>query len=72
MSSIETIARPVGNRQWNFVEALLSCPKLAEGETLEISRDPADFGRDVEEKELVTRNVEDMVGMGVPILNPFA
>lgn len=22
--------------------------------------------------ELVTRNVEDMVGMGVPILNPFA
>lgn len=87
MSSIETIAMPVGNRisvdvpeeyasylfhvllvplhdkspslsraehrsrhtrQRNFVEALLSCPKLPEGETLDISRDTADFGRDVD------------------------
>ena len=87
MSSIETIAMPVGNRisvdvpeeyssclfqvllvplrdksssffrtghrgrhtrQRNFVEALLSCPKLPEGETLDISRDSADFGRDVD------------------------
>ena len=87
MSSIETIARPVGNRisvdvpeeyasyffqvllvplhdnppsfsrpehrGWhprrrNFVEALLSCPKLAEGDTLDISRDASDFGRDVD------------------------
>lgn len=87
MSSIETIARPVGNRisvdvpeeyasyffqvllvplrdntpsfsrpvhrgrhtrRRNFVEALLSCPKLAAGETLDISRDTEDFGRDVD------------------------
>ena len=31
-----------------FVEALLSCPKLDEGETLDISRDPKDFGRDID------------------------
>lgn len=87
MSSIETIAMPVGNRisvdvpeeyasylfqvllvplhdkspsfsraehrsrhtrRQNFVEALLSCPKLPEGETLDVSRDTADFGRDAD------------------------
>ena len=31
-----------------FVDALLSCPKLDEGETLDISRDPKDFGRDID------------------------
>ena len=30
-----------------FVDALLSCPKLAEGETLDVSRDATDFGRDI-------------------------
>ena len=38
----------------SFVDALLSCPKLGDGETLD-----------------VTRNVDDMAGMGVPIFNPF-
>ena len=33
----------------------LSCPRLDEGEELDISR-----------------NVDDMAGMGVPVLNPFA
>ena len=37
-------ARP---KKKTFVDALLSCPKLAEGETLDISRDPADRGRDI-------------------------
>lgn len=32
----------------SFVDALLACPKLGEGESLDISRDDADFGRDVE------------------------
>ena len=31
----------------SFVDALLSCPKLAEGETLDVSRDTTDFGRDI-------------------------
>ncbi len=37
-----------GRRKKNFVEALLSCPKLDEGESLDISRDRADFGREVD------------------------
>jgi hypothetical protein len=32
----------------NFVDALLACPRLDEGETLDISRDPADYGRDID------------------------
>lgn len=36
-----------GRRKKNFVEALLSCPKLADGETLDVSRDEMDFGREV-------------------------
>ena len=31
----------------SFVDALLSCPKLADGETLDVSRDSTDFGRDI-------------------------
>ena len=31
-----------------FVDALLSCPKLADGETLDVSRDTEDFGRDID------------------------
>ena len=30
-----------------FVDALLSCPKLDEGETLDVSRDSSDYGRDI-------------------------
>ena len=36
-----------GKKRRSFVEALLSCPKLDEGESLDISRDSTDFGRDV-------------------------
>ena len=32
----------------SFVDALLSCPKLGDGETLDISRDSDDCGRDNE------------------------
>lgn len=32
----------------SFVDALLSCPKLGDGESLDVSRDPADVGRDVD------------------------
>lgn len=38
---------PPQNRNRSFVEALMACPKLDEGETLDISRDPTDFGREV-------------------------
>ena len=38
---------PAGRRKKNFVEALLSCPKLADGETLDVSRNETDFGREV-------------------------
>ena len=31
----------------SFVDALLSCPKSADGETLDVSRDSTDFGRDI-------------------------
>lgn len=42
-------ARPsTGRRKKNFIEALMSCPKLGEGESLDISRDRADFGREVD------------------------
>ena len=32
----------------SFVDALLSCPKLGDGETLDISRGSDDYGRDVD------------------------
>lgn len=38
---------PARRRKKNFVEALLSCPKLADGETLDVSRDETDFGREI-------------------------
>ena len=41
-----TVVR-VGRKPRTFVEALLSCPKLGEGETLDVTRDSSDFGRDV-------------------------
>ena len=37
-----------GRRKKNFIEALMSCPKFDEGESLDISRDRADFGREVD------------------------
>ena len=46
-----TLAHPTVRtrpKKKNFVDALLSCPKLAEGETLDISRDSSDCGRDVD------------------------
>ena len=48
-------------RRKSFVNALLACPKLEDGEELDIFRD-----------KFVTRNVDDMAGMGVPIFNPFS
>ena len=30
----------------SFVDALLACPKLDDGDTLDISRDESDFGRE--------------------------
>lgn len=38
---------PAAAGEGSFVDALLSCPKLAEGETLDVSRDSSDFGRDI-------------------------
>ena len=35
------------SKKKTFVDALLSCPKLDEGETLDISRDSTDYGRDI-------------------------
>ena len=35
-------------RKKTFVDALLSCPKLDYGETLDISRDSADCGREID------------------------
>ncbi len=32
----------------SFVDALLSCPKLGDGETLDVSRDPDDCGRTID------------------------
>lgn len=40
------VSRRMGKRP-TFVDALLSCPKLGEGETLAVPRDASDFGRDV-------------------------
>ena len=38
----------VGRKPRTFVEALLSCPKLDDGESLDVTRDPSDFGRDID------------------------
>ena len=38
----------VGHKPRTFVEALLSCPKLEDGESLDVTRDPSDFGRDID------------------------
>ena len=38
----------IRTKKKTFVDALLSCPKLYEGETLDISRDSKDFGRDID------------------------
>ena len=35
------------HKKSSFVDALLSCPKLGEGEPLDISRDSDDYGRDI-------------------------
>ena len=35
-------------RRQSFVDALLSCPKLGDDETLDVSRDSKDFGRDID------------------------
>ena len=40
-------ALPPGRRRRSFVDALLACPKLGEGETLDVSRDATDFGREI-------------------------
>ena len=37
-----------GRKPRSFVEALLSCPKLDDGETLDVTRDPSDFGRNID------------------------
>jgi hypothetical protein len=44
-------SRPVAlrsHKKRSFVDALLSCPKLGDGETLDISRDSNDYGRDID------------------------
>mgnify|MGYP003410220629 FL=1 len=53
---VDTVDTPPqkSRKTGSFVDALLSCLKLDDGETLD-----------------VTRNVDDMAGMGVPIFNPF-
>ena len=38
----------IPRKKRSFVDALLSCPKLGDGETLDISRDSDDCGRDVD------------------------
>ena len=50
--SFQVILVPLGNgkrgeKKPSFVDALLSCPKLGDGESLDITRDTSDFGRDV-------------------------
>ena len=44
-------ARPVTlrpHKKRSFVDALLSCPKLGDGETLDVTRDSNDYGRDID------------------------
>ena len=44
---VDTVDAPPqkSRKTGSFVDALLSCPKLGEGETLDVTRDPGDFGR---------------------------
>ena len=55
--SFHVILVPLGNRKpgdvskrrakrASFVDALLACPKLGDGESLDVTRDSSDFGRD--------------------------
>ena len=39
---------PHARKGWSFVDALLSCPKLDEGEELDIARNACDVGRVVD------------------------
>lgn len=41
------VAGRSGRGRRTFVDALLSCPKLGDGETLDVVRDSSDFGRDI-------------------------
>ena len=41
-------AKLMPRKKRSFVDALLSCPKLGDGETLDISRGSDDYGRDVD------------------------
>jgi len=48
---VDASPRPVvlrPHKKRSFVDALLSCPKLGDGETLDISRDSNDYGRDID------------------------
>ena len=36
------------NRPRSLLDALLACPRLGEGETLDVSRDSSDFGREID------------------------
>lgn len=44
-SAVRTRPKP---KKKTFLDALLSCPKLGEGEMLDISRDSSDCGRDID------------------------
>ena len=44
-SSLARSAVRPRRKKKTFVDALLSCPKLDDGETLDISRDTKDYGR---------------------------
>ena len=44
---VDTVDAPPqkSRKTGSFVDALLSCPKVGDGETLDVTRDPGDFGR---------------------------
>ena len=47
---VDTVDAPPqkSRKTGSFVDALLSCPKLDDGETLDVTRDSSDFGRVVD------------------------
>lgn len=47
-SSAPSAERTRRAKKKTFVDVLLSCPKLGEGETLDVSRDHSDYGRDID------------------------
>ena len=47
-SEVRPAERTRRGKKKTFVDVLLSCPKLGEGETLDVSRDPSDYGRDID------------------------